>query len=917
MITVINLVTKRSSRLSLGIIKLTSTFQSLQYGSAHFSKKDEVPPTYMPDILRLANHRNVGVLAHVDAGKTTITEQMLTLSGSIRLAGNVDDGTTVMDYLPAERERGITIQSAAISFPWNLINGKGKIHLIDTPGHVDFMIEVNRSLSILDGAILVVDAVAGVQAQTQVIWRAINRSEVVDRESLPCLVFVNKMDRYPSDFYSAVMSIENKLLGINPVVIQIPLIRMSLNASNDEIDGDFKNIRVISKNYQTNDGCFTGLVDLIQMKAIIWPDISSSVSESSVERQVPYVVPLDYSQTREPVYKYVTKTAKIERQALIESLAEVNETIEEYYLIGYDPENNVLKASIRESTIQRKVAPVFAGAALRGMGIELLLDAVFDLLPCPIDRMPPGFFSRKESYSSKKKINQECEFIKKSNIDIFPMAKRIPFGHPLHPSLLAFVFKVVHMRKRGGSGDGRVAFARIYSGKIQAKDKVEIISPSVNCNESIEKIKSRTERVDGLLELACAQSNNLEGGICQSGEVCALIGLKTVVTGDTLLSSLDWTDDMRKSMGNKTIKYNNDDNLFFDIDSNTDRFLSGVKSPNPVLTVRMEALSSHEQEKLSQTLELLAVEDPSLNIHDDQSVTLVSGLGELHLEIVLDRLRREHGVQVWTGQPDVAYKESIMFKDDINPTIVETKGLATYNCTTGSKRMSVSMSLRLQHISRQSTKSTIHKQSCTIPLDPIATIGPLAKIFLGINKNTAEKELAQKDVAAHALISGCLGSLKRGPLSSYPLANVLCQIVDVYIEGGITSDTSISGVLRAAVSNIISMTLKENKRSFVILEPFMNLEIFVPRNIVGPVISDLTSRRGVVVDINMDVDACSRSTIIARDSHSDSSTVVYGEVPLSEIIGYASVLRNITRGQGTFSTSYKGYAPCVTISPEM
>ena len=833
------------------------------------------------ELERLKYIRNVGVLAHVDAGKTTVTERMLALAGIVHSAGNVDDGNTVTDYLPAERERGITIQSAAISFPWkwhSSTNTEGDddvtIHLIDTPGHVDFSVEVNRSVAVLDGAVLVVDAVAGVQAQTETVWRAMTQpsnnnhinetNKTNTHEPLPCLAFVNKMDKEGCSFAHVIQTIQYKLAGANPIPIQIPLFQTGSShkiTSNDHLPS---NIIAVSPNDTavTNiNGHFVGVVDILHMRAVIWPDTNLT---SNVEACAPTVINLN---TNEQQSCQVTTVAMEARQDLIASLANFDENMEEYFLMEEEPSNDDMIAALRRTTLKRQILPVMAGAALRGKGVEPLLDAVADLLPSPLDRLPPALIPIEQPSQYQRKHKKKKQ--KQQNKDKDESTMKTPFGHPLHPSLLALAFKVVHMKGRGGSGDGRVVFARVYSGAIHTRDTLKVYSPGE---------LMRTERVGGMLELAGGRFNNLEDGACYSGDVCALIGLKSVVTGDTLFLASEGKNNKKQKQ-----------NCVKDVGN---VYLAGVTSPKPVLTVRLEAETSDQQNKLSNALQLLSVEDPSLQIEETDSATLLSGLGELHIEIVLDRLRREYGLNVWAGKPSVAYRETVTQN-------FETSGLINYDSTIGSTRLQAAIHLEFQPA--QTNITAIDSSSCVTLSEPIVTIGPNVREFLEVDDESTEDELFETNEVVKALIAGCQGALKRGPIGTYAMANMTCHVVNIDADGGLAYLKSMPGALRAASSYAISSALVENQPSCVVLEPSMSMEINVPGDMVGSVLSDITSRRGTVGDV-----------VIADNNDNSafqSKALIRGEVPLVEILGYASSLRSLTAGEGNFSAEYKGHSP--------
>ena len=836
------------------------------------------------EIQRLKRIRNVGILAHVDAGKTTVTERMLALCGVVRTAGCVDDGNTVTDYLPAERERGITIQSAAISFDWKWHNNSQgndydandmvSIQLIDTPGHVDFSVEVNRSVAVLDGAILVIDAVAGVQAQTETVWRALTdpslnnheRKPRVDtrdhkHEPLPCIALVNKMDKDGCNFTKAVASLKEKLPGANPIPIQIPLFR---GAAEQRNFGNSlpPNIVAGTSDGLASTGDFVGVVDLIHMRAIVWPDATSVGSVAHVENCIPTVVNLLQPTTHEPIDPdcQVTQEALEARFELMEALAELDPITEEYYLNDKEPSNAELREGLRRATLARKALPVMAGAALKGKGVELLLDAVADLLPSPLDRLPPALTPL---------LEDNCDSAKKS-ADSVP-ERKIMLGHPLHPSLIALAFKVVHMKGRGGSGDGRVVFCRVYSGKLRDRETVHVITPPAP-GEAPEK--PRSERIGGMLELAGGRFDNMENGLCHSGDVCALLGLKSVVTGDTIMLA------STSGNGNGKQKKKKADQLFY---------LSGVASPKPVLTVRLEAETSDQQGRLSDALNLLSTEDPSLIVEETESTTLLSGLGELHIEVTLDRLYREFGLEVRAGPPSVAYRETITAP-------VETDGLLEYDRTIGGTRLQASVHLTLtpNHCAR----SVETGDSCMLLSDPVVTIDDKVRAFLDVNPDLPQEELMNKHETIKALIQGALGALKRGPQKSAALANITCHIENIDAEGGAAQLKAMPGAIRAAAANAVATLLRENKAHCVtILEPTMSLEVTVPGCMVGPVVSDLTGRRGSIVDV-----------LVGDESHSKS--LIRGDVPLVEILGYANGLRSLTGGEGNFTAEYKGHSPC-------
>ena len=839
---------------------------------------------------------------------------MLALSGVVQNAGSVDDGDTVTDYLPAERERGITIQSAAVGFDWVLpASGKSvNVNLIDTPGHVDFSVEVHRSVAVLDGAVLVVDAVAGVQAQTETVWRAIrntDRSSPGDdgrresrsahgkheHEPLPAMMFINKMDREGSDFSHAINTVRARLRGSNPLPVQLPLYRVeSPGSGSTQVDTNVpgtldSSIVAGTATDPPPHGELVGLVDLVQMRSLVYPDNSEHLD---IEDAMPDVTSLLSRKTREENPRLFEMAADARRE-LIASLAEADEIMEDLYLHAMDSEgggdedydqcpilSNIstadIQSSLRRTTLERKVMPTMCGAALRGVGVEPVLDGVAELLPCPLDRLPPRLKLLNSSQGKKRG--------KKSNADASDSTTAL--GHPFHSSALAYVFKVVHMKGRGGSGDGRVAFARVYSGTLKTRDSVRVISPTAdNGDADGRKQRHPTERIGGMLELSGGRFDNLPEGTCPSGDVCALVGLKGVVTGDTLLLTSAGSGDGDRKRSSK-----NDE---------TKQYLEGVQlagltSPSPVLTVRVEAMSSSEQAKLSSALALLTVEDPSLVVEETPTTTLLSGLGELHIEIVLDRLRREFGVQVRTGRPAVTYREAVALADGEE---VATDGLIEYDRTVGGVRMQGAVKLSF----RPRTLSEDPEEDCIPPVDPLVTFSSSVREHFDLDPSPGENEVEHKyPPALKAVLSGVRGSLKRGRLGPYPLANLECHVMEVDSE--LSSNDTLPGAMRAAASNAVSTLVEalENEGRLMILEPKMCVEVSAPTEKIGDVLSDLTTRRGQIDDVAMGDEGGGGGL--------HSKSMIRAEVPLVEILGYANILRSLTGGEGAFSAEYKGHA---------
>jgi len=1080
--------------------------------------------------------RNVGILAHVDAGKTTITERMLAYAGIVHNAGSVDDGDTVTDYLPAEKERGITIQSACVIFDWimgdaavtaasnddvavndddALSSSSVTIQLLDTPGHVDFGVEVNRCVAALDGAILVIDGVAGVQAQTETVWAAASgggssSSSSSNTEPLPMVTFINKMDREGSDYSNAIQSVSKRLYGANPILIHIPLYLIddedgdmnggsssgNINSRKQgrggrvkgggtktkEVDPNWSNMKIVpSLTTAPHGGRFVGMIDIVRFRAVIWPNDDIDNAGKGDNDVVPIVVPLPRlsEEELEEIRNNNSSTSTIQsmydiaykyRSELVTTLAECNsdddddddyKQMEECYFLNINPSNNSILKCLRKATIQRKVQPVLVGTALKGgRGVEALLDAIADYLPSPLDRKAPSLAfvngddfdggdqeggrkrgkrkGRRKSHRAASSINSSSPSsspstsTSSSSSSIQP-PQSLSLGHSLHPKALAMAFKVLHVSGgKGGGGDGRIVFARIYSGTFRTNDILRVrsaysplrsstvssssltsSSSSTGSNSSTSSSSSsstssslsssssssstcRNERIGGMLTLNGGRFDRIPDGICQSGGVCALVGLKTVVTGDTItLESEAFTTinggkkkKKKKKLKNKASNNNGNDNEYDDDEhySNIDIgsvLLAGVPSPPPVLTVRVEAESESAAKELTLALNILAVEDPSLIVEDGSSnnndnnngssnsslnsgTILLSGLGELHLEVTLDRLRRERGLNVWTGKPKVSYRETLRME-------VGTPGLVTYErpvvvagsnsgggeggSGSGSIRTKAAVALLLKPLGRGDDDDGGSSSNCPFPpSDPKVRIGPRVLEYFGIDDgrdmdgNTTGKNddmqdededeeydndtvRINNDPRVHAIVSGCVAALRRyGPLGKGPLADLTCIVTDVEFEGGsgtgsgggsatntiASLSASDVGTLRAAAASAISTVLGGRGSSVeasvfaVSLEPMVTVEVSVPGTLVGKVLSDLASRRGSVGDVDTGGGTGGSDAEGGNGSaggYVDNRTRVRAEVPVSEMLGYATALRSLTGGEGMFTAEYVGHAP--------
>lgn len=708
-----------------------------------------------------------------------------------------------------------------------------------------------------------VDAVAGVQAQTETVWRAMTRPSLnnhspvehnVERqdhahEPLPCLAMVNKMDKEGCHFGNAVASLRQKLPGANPIPIQIPLFR-----STSTTPGIFPYGVVAASAHSDSTGGgisgeFVGLVDLVHMRAVLWPDCGNA---SQVEDCVPQAIQLLQPVTHEAIDSecQVTKQALHARSNLIELLADCDEEIAEMFLAEEEPDNAALRMALRRATLSRKALPVVTGAALRGKGIEPLLDAVADLLPSPLDRLPPALVSLEQETSNEKQGS-------------------ITVGHPLHSQVLAFAFKVVHMKGRGGSGDGRVVFARVYSGELRERDCLRVLSPP---SPGENTVTPRVERIGSMLELAGGRFDRLESGVCRSGEVCALVGLKSVVTGDTILIGPEKGNKKQQRKTNPLV------------------CLAGVAAPKPVLKVRLETDSTEQQTALLDALSLLTVEDPSLVVEEIESSTLLGGLGELHIEVTLDRLKREFGINVRAGSPSVSYRETII--DD-----VETVGLCNFDKTIGGTRMQAAVHLLLEPTWGDDSED---ESACMLLSEPIVNVSDQAKSYLGIDPDASDEDLMLRSELFKSVVQGCQGAMRRGPLSSYSMVNLKCTVLNIEAEEGLSSLHAMPGSLRAAAANAVATVLSENRSLCTVLEPTMSIEVSLPNDYVGTVLSDLSSRRGNVADILVGESANNRVS---------SKALVRGEVPLAGILGYSNSLRSLTGGEGAFTAEYKGHSP--------
>ena len=670
----------------------------------------------------LEGTRNIGIMAHIDAGKTTTTERILYYTGRSYKIGEVDEGTATMDWMVQEQERGITITSAATTCFWR----DCRINIIDTPGHVDFTVEVERSLRVLDGAIAILDAVAGVEPQTETVWRQ------ADKYQVPRIVYVNKMDRVGADFPRSVAMIRQRL-GALPVSIQIPI---------GQADS------------------FVGVIDLIEQVAIVWDD-----GESLGQRFARQEIPVEYAaQVREY------------REKMVEALAEVDEGLMERYLGDEKISPEEIRAALRSGTIAMKLVPVLCGASFKNKGVQPLLDAVVDFLPSPLD-VPPMQGVNPETRENEVRVPGDDE----------------PFA--------ALAFKIMN-----DPYVGQLVFLRVYSGTLPSGSGVY--------NSS----KDKKERVGRLLRMHANKREEIDA--VAAGDIAAVVGLKFTTTGDTLC------DPVRPIV------------------------LESMEFPVPVIAVAIEPKTKADEEKLGLALSRLALEDPTFKVTVDAETnqTLIAGMGELHLEIIVDRLLREFKVEANVGKPEVAYRETIRKKMEARARFVrQTGGRGQYG-------------------------------DVTLEVEP-APPGAGFEFENQIVGGVIPREFIP------AVEKGVREASETGVLAGYPMVDLKVSLTDGSYHEVDSSEMAfkIAG----------SMAFKEacRRATPVLLEPIMQVEVVVPEEYMGAVVGDLNSRRGRVV--SMDTRA--------------GSHVIQATVPLATMFGYATDLRSMTQGRATYTMQFSRY----------
>lgn len=675
----------------------------------------------MASEVSLSRTRNIGIMAHIDAGKTTTTERVLFYTGVSHKIGEVHEGAAQMDWMEQERERGITITSAATTCFWK----ESRINIIDTPGHVDFTIEVERSLRVLDGAVAVFDSVMGVEPQSETVWRQ------ADKYQVPRIAFLNKMDRVGADFFAAVQTIIDRL-GARPVLIQLPVGK--------------------------EDG-FRGVIDLLTMKALIFDD--ETLGADFVIGEVPD--------------EYLEQ-AKEYREKLIDSVAEFDESVMERYLNGETLSVEEIKKAIRLGTISLKITPILCGSAFKNKGVQPLLDAVVDYLPSPLDLPPVVGIDPKTGGELTRK----------------PQADE-PFS--------ALAFKIM-----SDPFSGQLTYFRVYSGRLSAGSYVYNVG------------KEKKERVGRLLKMHANKREEIDQ--VSAGDIAAAVGLKDTRTGDTLS------------------------------DEKNQILLEVIKFPEPVISLAVEPKTKQDMDKLGFSLEKLAQEDPSFRVQSDEETgqTIISGMGELHLEIIVDRLLREFKVQANVGKPQVAYRETIRGK-------AEAEG--KYIKQTGGRGQYGHVYLRVE------------------PAEPGVGLEFVNKIVGGV----VPREYIP------AVEKGVKERMVGGILAGYPLRDIRVTIFDGSYHEVDSSEMAFK------IAGSMALVSACEKAEPALLEPIMKVEVLVPQDFMGDVIGDLNGRRGKIHGMR------SRG----------GSQVVDAVVPLSEMFGYATDLRSKTQGRATYSMEFEKY----------
>ena len=664
--------------------------------------------------------RNIGIIAHIDAGKTTVSERIVYYTGRSHNMGEVHDGEATMDWMPDEQERGITITSAVTTCNW----GGVEIGLIDTPGHVDFTIEVERSLRVLDGAVGVFCAVGGVEPQSETVWRQ------ADKYFVPKIAFINKLDRVGADFLGAIDMMRDRL-GANPLIMQIPI---------------------------GSEDTFSGIVDLIQMKQIVWDDDS-----------------LGASFVNESISPEMMATAQEYHEKLIETLAEVDDEIMEAYLSETPIDVAAIKQAIRNATIDLKIVPVLCGAALKNKGIQPLIDAIVDYLPSPVD-IPPVQGTNPETGEVHE------------------------YGAKDSEPLVALIFKVAMMERR------KLSFVRVYSGRLSVGESV------YNSNRKI------SEKLSRILHMHANKRERVD--VAGAGSIVGVVGLKDSSTGETLC------------------------------DSKRPVILERIEFYEPVISVAVEPKTHADQEKLEEVLKKFVAEDPTLTVKEDPDTgqTILSGMGELHLEIIISRMLREFKTSVRVGKPQVVYRE----------TIEETaEGSAIFDKEVAGQRHFAEVQLQINPLPRGT----------------------------GNKFATKLEQLEIPETLIPAVEAGVMESLESGVQMGYPVVDV-----EVVFIGGSFKESVGSELAFKVSASMACKSALSNGNPFL-LDPIMKVEAFVPEAFMGDVIGDLNARGGKI------------ESIAAKTG----LQVIKAVVPLAQMFGYSTSLRSATQGRGTFSMQFSHF----------
>ena len=677
----------------------------------------------------LAKVRNIGIMAHIDAGKTTTTERILYYTGITHKIGEVHDGSATMDWMEQEQERGITITSAATTCEWH----GNTINIIDTPGHVDFTVEVERSLRVLDGAVAVFDGVAGVEPQSETVWRQ------ADRYSVPRICFVNKLDRTGADFFRCVDMIVDRLKAL-PAVLQLPI---------------------------GSESDFEGVVDLVTMKALTW--------RGEVSKGEKYIV--------EDIPGDLADSAAQWRDKLVEAVADADDEVMELYLEGNQPTNELLKAALRRGTLASRIVPVLCGSAYKNKGVQPMLDAVVDYLPSPLD----------VGAVTGHKVDDEDTLIEREPDETAPLAT-LAFKIAADPHL------------------GRLTYLRVYSGTLTAGSFV------------LNSTKGNKERIGKIYRMHANRREEIERA--SAGQIVAVMGLKNTTTGDTLSTP------------------------------DAPVVLESMNFPDPVISVAIEPKTKNDQEKLGTAIQRLAEEDPTFQVRSDAETgqTIIAGMGELHLDVLVDRMRREFRVEANVGKPQVAYRETIRRKVT-----------------------------KVEYTHKKQTGGSGQFARVIIELEPIQADAENAGGYEFVNAVSGGR-IPREYIPS--VDEGAQEAKEVGILAGYPMVGLKVTLTD-----GAYHDVD-SSELAFKIAGSMAFKKAANQASPVLLEPMMDVEVTTPDDFMGEVIGDLNSRRGHIQEMG----------------ERSGARIVRALVPLSEMFGYVGDLRSRTQGRANYTMQFDSYA---------